>query len=44
MWLRGHNVIMQINDVLFMHGGLSPKYAELTIREIKIGCARRSTT
>ncbi len=26
-WLRGHNAIVQINDMLFLHGGISPKYA-----------------
>ncbi|MDX2149845.1 MAG: metallophosphoesterase [Bryobacteraceae bacterium] len=25
-WLRGHNAIVRINDSLFLHGGLSPKY------------------
>ncbi|HBY60559.1 MAG TPA: protein-tyrosine-phosphatase [Solibacterales bacterium] len=25
-WLRTHNAIVRINDTLFLHGGLSPKY------------------
>ena len=32
-WLMQHNVIVKINDVIFMHGGISPKYAATTIRE-----------
>ena len=26
-WIRGHNAIVKINDALFVHGGISPKYA-----------------
>ena len=26
-WILGHNAIIKINDTLFLHGGLSPKYA-----------------
>ncbi|HJT86886.1 MAG TPA: metallophosphoesterase [Bryobacteraceae bacterium] len=30
-WLRRHPVIIKINDVLFLHGGISPKYASTSI-------------
>jgi hypothetical protein len=33
-WIRGHNTVVRVNDVLFLHGGISPKYASLPIREI----------
>jgi len=33
-WLRQHDTIIRINDVVFLHGGIGPKYAEKTIREI----------
>jgi hypothetical protein len=26
-WIRSHNSIVRINDTLFLHGGISPKYA-----------------
>ncbi|HEV8131962.1 MAG TPA: metallophosphoesterase [Acidobacteriota bacterium] len=26
-WLRGHNAIVQVNDIIFLHGGIGPKYA-----------------
>jgi hypothetical protein len=33
-WIRGHNVIVQIDDTIFLHGGLSPKMADWTVRKI----------
>lgn len=33
-WLRQHNAIIKINDAVFLHGGISAKYASKTIREI----------
>lgn len=33
-WLRQHNAIIKINDVVFLHGGIGPKYAAKSIREI----------
>src|SRR6185369_5759096 len=33
-WLRRQNAIMKINDAVFVHGGISEKYAALTRREI----------
>jgi hypothetical protein len=32
--IRKQNAIVKINDVLFMHAGLSPKYASYSIRDI----------
>jgi hypothetical protein len=32
-WLRQHPVIVKINDVIFLHGGISPKYAATTTPE-----------
>ena len=33
-WLRQHNAIIKIDDAVFLHGGISPKYAGKSIREI----------
>jgi hypothetical protein len=33
-WLRQRNALIQINDMLFLHGGLSPKYAAATAAEL----------
>jgi hypothetical protein len=33
-WLRRHNAVVKINDVIYMHGGLSEKYASMTVAEI----------
>ena len=33
-WLRQKNAIIRINDAVFLHGGISPKYAGSTRREI----------
>ncbi len=33
-WALRQNVAIRINDTLFMHGGISPKYAASSIREI----------
>ena len=33
-WIRGHNAVIQINDVLFAHAGLLPACARPTLREI----------
>jgi len=30
-WLRQRNAVVVVGDALFLHGGLSPKYAEATI-------------
>lgn len=33
-WIRGHNVVVRIDGTLFLHGGISPKYAGWTVRKI----------
>ncbi len=33
-WIRRHNTAIQINDTIFLHGGVSPKYANHSIRRI----------
>ncbi len=33
-WIRSHNAVVKINDILFLHGGIGPKYAALSVREI----------
>ncbi len=33
-WIRRHNTVIKINDTIFLHGGISPKYANHSIRRI----------
>jgi Calcineurin-like phosphoesterase len=33
-WLRQQKAVIRVNDALFLHGGISQKYADLSIREI----------
>lgn len=33
-WIQSHNTVVRINDTLFLHGGLSPKYAKHSREEI----------
>jgi hypothetical protein len=33
-WIRGHNAVIRIDATLFLHGGISPKYAKLGLRQI----------
>lgn len=33
-WIVGHNAIVKINGTLFLHGGLSPKYAQRSPGEL----------
>ena len=33
-WISGHNAIIKINDILFLHGGLSGQFAKKTLNEI----------
>ena len=33
-WIRRHNAVIKINDTLFLHGGISPKYANDSLRRI----------
>lgn len=36
-WIRSHNAIVKINDVVFLHGGLSERYAAMTLADINAG-------
>jgi hypothetical protein len=33
-WIRGHHAVLRIDGTLFLHGGISPKYADLGVRTI----------
>ncbi len=33
-WIRRHNTVIKINDTIFLHGGIGPKYANHSIRRI----------
>lgn len=33
-WIRSHNSVIKIGKILFLHGGIGPKYANLKIRGI----------
>jgi hypothetical protein len=33
-WIRGLNAVIKIDETLFLHGGISPKYASRSLREI----------
>ena len=33
-WIVGHNAAVRINDILFVHGGISPAYASTPLRQI----------
>lgn len=33
-WIRGHNAVIQIDGTLFLHGGISPRFAEWSVRRI----------
>lgn len=33
-WVAGHNTVIKINKVLFVHAGISPKYGNWTIRSM----------
>jgi Calcineurin-like phosphoesterase len=33
-WFRGHNAVIKINDMVFLHGGISPKYSKTSIRKL----------
>ena len=42
-WIRSHNVVIRINDTLFVHGGIGPKYADLPIDVINETIRRELT-
>ncbi len=33
-WIRAHNAVIQVNDTVFVHGGISPKYADMPFEQI----------
>jgi Calcineurin-like phosphoesterase len=33
-WLRRENAVIRIGDTLFLHGGISPKYADFSLRDL----------
>ncbi len=33
-WIRRHNAVIRIDESLFLHGGISPKLADLGVRQI----------
>jgi len=33
-WIRSHNVVVRINDVLYSHGGISPEFLSIPITRI----------
>jgi hypothetical protein len=33
-WIRSHNAIIKINDVIYLHGGISPRYASMPVKQI----------
>ncbi len=36
-WIRSHNTVVKIDGTLFLHGGIAPKYASYSIRDINEG-------
>ncbi len=33
-WIVGHDAVVKINDAIFLHGGIGPKYASVPLNEI----------
>lgn len=33
-WIRSHNAVVKINDTIYLHGGISPRYASMTVKQI----------
>ncbi len=33
-WIRSHNAVIKINDILFVHGGLTPEVARMSLADI----------
>jgi hypothetical protein len=33
-WIIGHDAVIKINDAIFLHGGISPKYASVPFNEL----------
>lgn len=39
-WIRSHNAVLRINDTLFVHGGISPKYVAQSRRALNAAIRR----
>ncbi len=39
-WIRGHNAVVKINDYLFLHGGIGPKYVDSSLAALNTGVRR----
>lgn len=33
-WIRSHNTVVKINDAIYVHGGISPKYVSMPLDQI----------
>jgi len=33
-WIRSHNAVVKINDAIYLHGGISPKYVTKSLNQI----------
>jgi hypothetical protein len=33
-WIRSHQAVIKINDSLYIHGGISPRFAEFSLQQI----------
>jgi Calcineurin-like phosphoesterase len=33
-WIRSHNAVVKIDNTLFLHGGIAPKYVDFSVRQI----------
>lgn len=36
-WIRGHDAVLRINDWLFLHGGIGPKYVDSSLASLNAG-------
>lgn len=39
-WIRGNNAVVRINDYLFLHGGIGPRYVDSTVKALNAGVRR----
>jgi hypothetical protein len=39
-WIRSHKTIVKINEILFLHGGISPRYKEYGVKKVNDGVGR----
>jgi hypothetical protein len=33
-WIRSHNAVVKINDAIYLHGGISPKFVSMSLNQI----------